>query len=75
MPIYEYNCSKCGNSFELLIRSKSDLPSKCPKCGSKKITKGFSAFAVSSSDSSFDPKCEACPTAGTGCGGGCGCGM
>ena len=33
MPIYEYDCEKCGNRFEE-IQKFSDPPiEKCPKCG------------------------------------------
>ncbi len=33
MPIYEYECEKCGNRFEM-IRKFSDPPLEtCPKCG------------------------------------------
>ena len=33
MPIYEYECEKCGNRFEE-IQKFSDPPiEKCPKCG------------------------------------------
>ncbi len=47
MPIYEYVCQKCGQSFELLIRGK-EKP-QCPHCGSKKLEKQFSAPAVGKS--------------------------
>lgn len=34
MPIYEYECEKCGHRFEK-IRKFSDPPlDECPKCGS-----------------------------------------
>lgn len=70
MPIYEYSCRKCGHAFEVLIRSKSDLPDKCPKCGEKKPVKGFSAFAVGAAPTHTPAPCAtgACPSAG---GGGC----
>jgi len=33
MPLYEYKCTKCGSSFEI-IQKISDQPyKKCPKCG------------------------------------------
>ena len=33
MPLYEYECEKCGHRFEL-IRKFSDPPLEvCPKCG------------------------------------------
>ena len=72
MPIYEYNCTKCGTCFEVLVRTKKDVPGKCPKCGTEKPAKQFSSFAVSAAQASNLPvNCEGCGSAGTGCGGGC----
>ena len=35
MPTYEYECRKCGHSFEQ-FQNMSDKPlEKCPKCGAK----------------------------------------
>ncbi len=35
MPLYEYQCTKCGHRFER-IRKFSDPPlTKCPECGGK----------------------------------------
>ncbi len=35
MPTYEYECTKCGHTFEA-FQSMSEKPlSRCPKCGSK----------------------------------------
>ncbi|MFO7937885.1 MAG: zinc ribbon domain-containing protein [Kiritimatiellia bacterium] len=46
MPIYEYNCAKCGNDFEHLAKSSTDRPVKCPSCGSRRLKKQFSPFAT-----------------------------
>jgi putative FmdB family regulatory protein len=37
MPIYEYECSTCGNTFELMHSVNADPPKKCetPKCKGK----------------------------------------
>lgn len=70
MPIYEYQCSKCGHEFEALIRNRSDIPSQCPGCGAPKPAKAFSSFAVSAPATAS--QCETCPTAAAGCpGAGC----
>ena len=69
MPIYEYGCEKCGNRFEVLIRAKTDYPSKCPKCGGDKIKKAFSTFAVAAPASGRDhasEQCASCPSADSG---------
>lgn len=47
MPIYEYQCHKCGNEFELLILKGSPAPA-CPSCQSEDIEQLLSGFAVSS---------------------------
>lgn len=43
MPIYGYDCNKCGHEFETLVRS-SDTPT-CPSCGSADLTKQLSLIA------------------------------
>ena len=45
MPLYEYQCEKCGHQFEL-IRKFSDPPLEvCPKCGGK-VRKLMSSPAI-----------------------------
>jgi putative FmdB family regulatory protein len=40
MPTYQYRCEKCGKKFERTetISEHEAMKSKCPKCGSKKVT-------------------------------------
>jgi len=33
MPLYEYRCTQCGNTVEVLQKAKDKPPVKCPKCG------------------------------------------
>lgn len=33
MPLYEYECKKCGERTEVLQRAKDKPLAKCPKCG------------------------------------------
>ncbi len=34
MPIYEFQCPKCGKEFELMRSfSQAETPAICPKCG------------------------------------------
>lgn len=34
MPLYEYECKKCGHRFEKIVTKFSDPPeTACPKCG------------------------------------------
>jgi putative FmdB family regulatory protein len=50
MPLYEFSCRKCGQSFEELMgmAEAAQGPPACPACGSKQTEKGFSAFATGS---------------------------
>lgn len=41
MPIYEFNCAKCGKLTEVVQRV-SDPPPPCPHCGSKRMTRAVS---------------------------------
>ena len=45
MPIYEYECEKCGARIERLIRNANDVPKVCAKCRSK-LRKALSSFSV-----------------------------
>ena len=46
MPIYEFQCKKCRNEFEVLFRSSDEkLKPACPVCKSKNTRKMMSAFA------------------------------
>ena len=35
MPIYEYQCLKCGHRFEKMQRLSDPPVKKCPECGGK----------------------------------------
>jgi len=50
VPIYEYECTECGERFEL-YRSiiDSDSERKCPKCGGKCLKRVPSVFGSTSS--------------------------
>jgi putative FmdB family regulatory protein len=54
MPVYDYICKECQNSFELVLtlgeHDKNNI--KCPKCGSKNVEQDAAAFfAVTSKKS------------------------
>lgn len=56
MPIYSYLCEKCKHSFELLEGVTSGkVDKKCPKCGSSRIKKTFSAFSLGSTSGGSCP--------------------
>ncbi len=46
MPIYEYECKKCGKIFEVYQRlSEKGDDIKCPVCGTEKPVKRVSSFS------------------------------
>jgi putative FmdB family regulatory protein len=59
MPIYEYQCRKCGHSFDHLARTLQAPPPKCPKCGARNPVKQLSTFSASVSGGG---NASACPT-------------
>ncbi len=50
MPLFEFKCSDCNKSCELLIMGSSDQP-KCPYCGSLGMAKIISAHSAASGPS------------------------
>jgi putative FmdB family regulatory protein len=45
MPLYEYECEKCGHRFEKIQKFSDRMVKKCPKCGGK-VEQMISAPAV-----------------------------
>ena len=45
MPLYEYQCQKCGHRFERIQRFSDPLVKKCPECGGR-VEQMISAPAV-----------------------------
>lgn len=47
MPLYEYHCSECDQTFEKMVRfSDVDLAPECPHCHSRETHKQISTFAA-----------------------------
>jgi putative FmdB family regulatory protein len=47
MPIYEFACQSCGEPFEELVWSASEVDEVvCPHCGSQHVRRKMSAFAA-----------------------------
>ena len=51
MPLFEFKCTDCGSSSELLIISSTDKPA-CTACGSTNLTKQVSAHSSMSGPAS-----------------------
>lgn len=47
MPIYEYMCKNCKESFSLLQKMDTDKDAVCPRCGSTDVKKNLSTFSCS----------------------------
>jgi putative FmdB family regulatory protein len=45
MPLYEYECEKCGHRFEKIQKFSDKMLKKCPECGGR-IEQMISAPAV-----------------------------
>jgi putative FmdB family regulatory protein len=45
MPLYEYECKKCGHRFERIQKFSDPMVKKCPECGGK-VEQTISAPAV-----------------------------
>lgn len=79
MPIYEYYCADCKDSFDARRpMSKADTAIQCKNCESVRTSRMLSLFAVGSSSSSRSSVTPPAPSRGSGgggcCGGMCGCG-
>jgi putative FmdB family regulatory protein len=35
LPLYEYECAKCGRRFEKIESASASMTKKCPQCGGK----------------------------------------
>ncbi|HDM78690.1 MAG TPA: zinc ribbon domain-containing protein [Deltaproteobacteria bacterium] len=60
MPIYEYQCEKCGNVMEVLVKPGvvDDEQLSCSMCGSSKMKKLLSTSAISMGETSDSaPSC------------------
>ncbi|MCX6369545.1 MAG: zinc ribbon domain-containing protein [Armatimonadetes bacterium] len=72
MPIYEYRCKSCQQSFETLRSfSQKDEPTPCPECGVP--TKARLLSMVAARVASDSGGCDTSAAMGMPCcGGGCG---
>jgi putative FmdB family regulatory protein len=56
MPIYEYQCAKCGERFEIVSSlSERDEKAVCPACGGREVSQVFGGFRVGISRTRFNP--------------------
>ena len=43
MPIFDYQCSKCGHTFEAIQKISDSVLTDCPECGESMLKKMVSA--------------------------------
>jgi putative FmdB family regulatory protein len=56
MPVYEYQCAKCGERFEIVSNlSERDEKAVCPVCGGRKVSQVFGGFRVGISRTRLNP--------------------
>jgi len=71
MPIYEYICDDCKNSFEkIVVNRQQDI--SCPKCSGKNAKIQLSVFSSAIAGGSTKSS-SGSSGGGSCCGGGCGC--
>jgi len=46
VPLYEYQCPKCGCRFERIQKFSDPDPKKCPNCGAGRVERLLHAPAV-----------------------------
>jgi putative FmdB family regulatory protein len=69
MPIYEYRCDDCAQSFETFVRPGHPEDAACPDCAGAHIHRELSVFASGRGAESASP--QAMPSARPAMGGGC----
>lgn len=55
MPLYDYKCKNCGESFSLVMsmsEKEKTTKVKCPKCESENVTQIYSSFFAKTSKKS-----------------------
>jgi len=71
MPLYEYQCSDCSRTFDLLRPyHRADETLDCPVCGSDRVRRKMSVIALRLDQVSNRIENR---TMGACCGGSCGC--
>jgi putative FmdB family regulatory protein len=72
MPIFEYVCTDCHQSFEKLVSREESV--KCPSCEGEHLEKQFSTFGLgATTDSAYPSLPQYKPQGGCCNPGSCGC--
>jgi len=64
MPMFEYQCRKCGHHMDVLVKSREREKQKvpCEKCGNNATEKIIANFSVGQGKSSAGTCPTCCPT-------------
>jgi putative FmdB family regulatory protein len=54
VPIYDYHCAKCDETFEKLLMPSGAPPVVCPACGSERVEQMMSAPALHNTSAKND---------------------
>ncbi len=65
MPIYEYQCKKCGRRFECLVQGGREKDVVCPDCGAPEPQKLISGFGIGGGSSRIKSASSGCTTCST----------
>ena len=58
MPLYEFECRRCGIQFEKLVLKPAGAEDvKCPSCRSEEVEEKISSFASVSKNGSSSSSC------------------
>ncbi len=66
MPLYEYQCQKCGRRFESLVIAGRENEVVCAECGSPEVRKMISCFGIGGGSSRIKASSSGCTTCSTG---------
>jgi len=77
MPTYDYECTHCGNAFEVFQQMNDKVLEQCPKCKSKLkrligsgsgiIFKGSGFYATDYRKKGSSEPAKSCPKSNEGC--------
>jgi len=57
MPLYEYRCTACGETFEIIASlAERDEKAVCPACGGHDTARIFSSITLAGKRTSINPQ-------------------
>jgi putative FmdB family regulatory protein len=65
MPIFDFECRKCGHKFDLIVSNADKDKATCPQCGAANLKQLLSSFSTSKFGKTPDA-CAGCSSAGSG---------